>query len=930
MTTIQKKAKTFLPWFLGISFIFCLVYARIVFMGEQLSFTNFMYYVAPWKSTDTAIHGPCLSDVADRFIPSYYYTMKEHFLSLWNSHISLGSPGDIWLYLYPVNYLYFLPLNYAMFLNSLFQFTLAFIGMYVFLRELSLSRYTGILGGICYTFSSALVLWHGWPHSDVAAWAPLLFFLYEKVLKNNRIKYWVFMSVIMFFMLVCGMPTYAAYFFYLLGLYILTRTIYTYKKDLKSIFKIFIPFALAVVLAAIASLPYTIELLSTVGANGYNESRKGLSALALSPSYLRTCFFPFNRGNLKVHINECALYNGILCIITLPFTFFHIREKKSCRFFQVSFVVVFLLIYTHLFDFIYQLMPAINTSLKYRNIVLLNFILAILFAFNMEDIQKHLLDFYQTGRTQLLMICIFISETIGFIVLAFITKETVKTAKNQYDFYKTIILFILVMVCLSVYLFVAPRLKKQLIWRKIAPILLLVILGIDGGLFAQEYLPTIERGASIIPAATDSITFLQENTKQKERFLAIGDWTMFPQTNMYYDLNDVRSHTLMLNTNDDVKTYLTALYPLAYQGTGTRLAVKKLDDITNYNLLRYLGCKYILQSGDIASKTIEQIPTTNGDDTYPVCPVGDIYGDVTVTQEFYATKNYLDSVSVRLATYGKTLTTTKELHIILEDVEANQIVCQKDIPLNQVVDDAYADLFFDPLAHSAGKQYRLTLTSDAANLDDSITAWSYGADAYSGELAVQQNLENDLLIRKTYRYNEDLQHAYIGHDDMFVYALDDCYDRVTLIDQVETGTDQQLLSKMQSSFQKHTMFLNSRDYENQMPEAIPLGDTDSAQITSYRDDKICIQATTSAARYLVLNDYYHKDWNVYIDGKKQDVIKANYLMRAVYIPDSGTHEIVFAYEPLLLYKLFIGTALVFVVWGSLLFFPKLIHKKKQL
>jgi hypothetical protein len=71
--------------------------------------------------------------------------------------------------------------------------------------------------------------------------------------------------------------------------------------------------------------------------------------------------------------------------------------------------------------------------------------------------------------------------------------------------------------------------------------------------------------------------------------------------------------------------------------------------------------------------------------------------------------------------------------------------------------------------------------------------------------------------------------------------------------------------------------------------------TGSARILSYTPNKVTISTNSNGNNLLLLTDSFYTGWNAYIDGKKVDVLRADYTFRAVGVP-KGSHEVVFSYE----------------------------------
>jgi hypothetical protein len=71
----------------------------------------------------------------------------------------------------------------------------------------------------------------------------------------------------------------------------------------------------------------------------------------------------------------------------------------------------------------------------------------------------------------------------------------------------------------------------------------------------------------------------------------------------------------------------------------------------------------------------------------------------------------------------------------------------------------------------------------------------------------------------------------------------------------------------------------------------------SISLTEYKPDYLSYTAKTTKEQLTVFSEiYYDKGWNAYIDGKKVPHFRANYVLRALIIPE-GDHKIEFRFEP---------------------------------
>ncbi len=91
----------------------------------------------------------------------------------------------------------------------------------------------------------------------------------------------------------------------------------------------------------------------------------------------------------------------------------------------------------------------------------------------------------------------------------------------------------------------------------------------------------------------------------------------------------------------------------------------------------------------------------------------------------------------------------------------------------------------------------------------------------------------------------------------------------------------------------------------------------TATITAWTPKQVTVQTDSGAPAVLLLNDRWHADWKVTVDGTRADLRRANDIMRAVAVP-AGKHTVEFRYQPnvrmLTVSLAALGVALVLGVW----------------
>ncbi|MBI2863141.1 MAG: YfhO family protein [Chloroflexi bacterium] len=94
----------------------------------------------------------------------------------------------------------------------------------------------------------------------------------------------------------------------------------------------------------------------------------------------------------------------------------------------------------------------------------------------------------------------------------------------------------------------------------------------------------------------------------------------------------------------------------------------------------------------------------------------------------------------------------------------------------------------------------------------------------------------------------------------------------------------------------------------------------AVRIESYKPEQVRLSADTEADAFLVLSDSFYPGWHATVDGKETKIYRANYLFRAIMVPQ-GKHDILFYFAPASFQRGFLITLttalLVLAAWSGL-------------
>ena len=864
-----------------------------ILYGMKISYTKLNYITPPFSYLGVKTAGPELSDVADQNLPHLWKAFIQHEFTLWNKDVAFGTQTDLFFVLNPLNWVFLLGMELGQLLKTILEYTIAFLGLFLFLRRCRLCRESAFIGAISYCFCSVMVMWNGWPHSDVMAFGPWLFYFAESMIleyhdkSHIRIGNCIGFTMILYLMLISGMPTYVPFFIYSGFAYFLLRSVQLFdlRTEMRIILALLFVLIICIMIAGLMSFAYTGAVLFRTQA--YQEERMSFSFATLAISYFRTLFFPYYREGLTIHPNECTMYVGPLIAFCIPALLARSSEEKKQRNSMVFWACVvflsFLLIFVRNTGCFYQYIPGLNSSNKFRAIALFCFSASLLSAYIVEAFTNiHEKRKQWTAATLVVLTPVMLLLVYGYTA----------DLKIYYLLFSVVSILLLLVIFL-----------KQKTWLYALCLVCTVCMSV----FAQKYTPMIDQNAEIIPPETESILYLENHLKGGERILSLGTWNFFPHSNMYYDIEQICAHSFV-NTNQDMRNYLTAIDPTAYSKSPTFTFINKLE---NPNLLSYASVKYLLSnhsSQAIVDDLIRRFDTRRNAYVYN--------GETTLEQHFIAQAGMLSGVTFLLSTGRQELSADDMLDLSLIRVSDREIVAEAMINLSTVQNNKMHTVKWDnSVPCSEGEEYIIRLSSDHV-FHDPLAFWITEASIYDGDLSID-GIANAGDISLLPAYNK------IFSDGETIEEIGDYAPRAYFADSIRhLDSYDAVLEEMKTQFYPNTAIITDDDWSKL---DLVLSETEqqvSIRNYSFKNDRINMDLNADAGGMVVITDYYDPEWRVSVNGKESELVKTNYLFMGVPIPEAGEYHVEFRYVPASLYFYFAVSAVGFALFAGMIIFRK--------
>ena len=857
---------------------------------------------APWQPPNQPVdvNNQLLSDIVNYIVPTKQLLaeqVRQGSLPLWNPYLLAGYPltyntqaGAFYPFTWPF---YFLPVATAVDTIIIGQMMLGLLFMYGYLRSLRLKRLAAMAGAQVFMFNGLMLVWLEWQVVHAAIiWLPLQLYLVERIAR--KIEYGrsnLFKSIlpdVVWAGLALGIPwlgghwNWTLYTSMTLAAYALWRIWPLLQQQPARIRR-----QVAAAFALLLVLGIGLSLVQTLPAAVYlSQSHRQPFTLAESQerallNRLVVLFIPNFFGNPidlnwwgPRNFNETTLYLGILPLLLTGVTLFLRRDRVS-TFFAGWGLLGLLWSLGAPFYWMLHVLPVFNGLFPSRAAILVVICASVLAAMSLDKLlEQGALVGKHFSRIIWLLLALFGATAVPYFVIY--RAEVLRT----WDYLQPELLAALVLALAAGGLVMAR-------WRgwltpSVFGVLAVVLTMADLFWFGHGYNTIAQVDGALYPD-TAVAQFLHTNS-EPYRIVTLAEGIVFPP------------NSSMVERIENFSGYepgilqRTMQFSNAAEGSNSIRAFRVLLPLKGLNspLLKAMNIKYIVSTHDFwledSVPGVAQSEVDNWEVLRPNVPLG---------QRFSVDNAGLHRLDLRLQYSGSPdgLVTVRIFTAdgVLELAHAN-------LNAADILSGEWHSFYFDSFPSEWGRDFYATVEFGGQN-GDVLMAVAEGDVYPTGQMeAGGEPTTDDWTFATFYLPRPEL----VFEDGKTrVYLNEGYFERVFVVAQamIAATPDEALTAVTQQADNLHQIAIIELENQPPPPElGQNLAAPGQATIIDYAMNHVTIEANMQTAGFVMLADTYYPGWRATLDGQRTPVYRADYLLRAVYVP-AGQHIIHFSFLP---------------------------------
>ncbi len=902
-----------LAFFVFLTFI---LYPKVFLGTHIISSADFLFIWEPWRSllsSSYASKNYVISDIVESHYPllQYFFTeFKSGGIPTWYGLTGMGSSAGIGFFTYLHINPFFLissllskfnfggAMSFSVILLTLFRG----VSTYLLLKEYKLRRLAALLGAVVFTFCLYNIVWGLDSITYISSVLPFLLLATERLFKNiNKLN--IFLFLIAYILVILGgFPSVIVYVTCFMAGYAIMKSLYrfarkteSFKSLLKRLF-IFLLLGIATFgLLSIVLIP-SIDIFTTKIDLSYREFTHG--GIHFDKIYILRYLIPDLLGNpinynyqqppfqpaMPTNYSEGAAYVGAMSVFLACFSLLRIKEDKKVLYFAGVALGTFLVMFNiGPFLDLLQHVPVFNSNPNTRLTIIISFCLSILAAYGMDAILKSKND--KLLKRYFLLVLILAINVSGAAIFC-ISRITngfllfdgrLLTEVSKYFFFIINGFFL-------IYLIVYKEFKAIL-----AGAALILLIFIDLYSTGKGYLPQIKK-EDFFPS-TKGIEFLQKQSSIPDFRILAFDEIFLSATSAYYRINSITSVT---HYNQRWAEFTNMIQEESTTIARKTVRFRKYKTDLMGQVVDFAGIKYILDHKGARPLTEQSIAEVDGFNSNI-----ELRNNEELKQTILI-KRPADITEFKIRIDEYTLRDSATLTMEIVDENSN-VVKRFDTSGLVIGDTVIEDTVVGPEIKNPG-MYTLRIkwskpTSNTVTIARALTKLYPEGDLYKNDVLDKGDLTFTLLTEQ-----EEINSKYelVYDDEIRIYENKNVFDRTFLIHNVVNTQNEDESLKMFQSLEAESKLDEVAIVETASTpvsvESCTDLSKDKTEILKYESSEIHVKTNSACDSILVLTDLYDKDWKVYVNGDKKELLNADYLVRGVYL-EEGENTVEFKYEP---------------------------------